>query len=87
MTEKVEFGRADWLKRFYDDAEYQGGVSPAPDPDTMKVLRFDGDPAVCARCGYYIADERVEGPVPAAAFDYTTGGVLCERCMNERDQP
>lgn len=86
-AETVEIERSDWLKRFYDDAEYSGGVRPEYDPDSMAVLRFDGEPAACARCGFYIADERVEGPVPAAAFDYGSGGVLCERCMSERDAP
>jgi hypothetical protein len=77
--------RNDWRRRHESDAEYQTGADPAPDPDSLYVLKLDGDPAVCARCGYYIADERVEGPIPAAAFDYGSEGLLCERCMNERD--
>lgn len=83
----AENRRSDWLYRHYEDAEFAGGVTPEPDPDTVRAVRFDGQPAACARCGFYIADERVEGPIPAAAFDYTSGGLLCERCMNERDGP
>lgn len=79
--------RNDWRERYESDEETRGGVDPAPDPDTLYTLKLDGDPAVCGRCGYYVADERVEGPIPAAAFDYTTAGLLCERCMNERDHP
>jgi hypothetical protein len=75
----------DWRYRHEAAENYQTGVDPVPDPDSMYVLKLDGEPAVCGRCGFYIADERVEGPVPAAAFDYGSGGLLCERCMNERD--
>lgn len=78
--------RNDWRERHEAEEEYQTGVDTAP-ATGMYTLKLDGEPAVCGRCGFIIADERVEGPVPAAAFDYGAAGLLCERCMDERDEP
>lgn len=77
--------RDNFLFRYHSDEEFQGGVQEEYSPDAVKAIEFDGETAACARCGFLIADERVEGPIPAAAFDYTSEGLLCERCMNERD--
>lgn len=79
--------RRNWRERYEADDEIRTGVAETPGPHSLYCLKLDGEPAACARCGFLIADERVEGPIPAAAFDYGSGGLLCERCMDERDGP